>query len=408
MKKRKTLTLFASVLVAGGILAGCSSATEELSTDDATKKEETAPKEDEKTADKVEETVAVEDSITGKQISTYKEMMTEVGKAKEGKPVDWEAVAENYETNLQSAVTEISGEYDQAIQAAIEAGKTGELEPNIARQLVDKTTQSYFYQKQKRLHKDVVAALESGDNEGAELAFSEIKYVANEVLIPTAVKRDGYYELEGEASIEQNIKAGLSAQEEALKTGNIDDFKVYVQLTDKSVYKSYYLAANSYAKKIEAAVNEGTEDELELQIQQVEAWGFYQAIKGSLSSGDEEAAQDLDEIFSLSTTPVAEINAAEVSSLFTKAFVGKIKGYHEKAPGALDEGDVTAARVNVLEGNMFLKAIELELIDRLGEEKAKEAFTHAQQWYNAIEGNNKEEAATHSEFVVSALDEITN
>ncbi|MFP3489835.1 hypothetical protein R0K20_19755, partial [Staphylococcus sp. SIMBA_130] len=88
----------------------------------------------------------------------------------------------------------------------------------------------------------------------------------------------------------------------------------------------YYLAANSYAEKIEEAVNSGETEEL--QIMQTEALGFYQAIKGSLSGGDEEAAQKLSELFDISNDPEA-IKADEVSNLFEKAFAGKIKGYHE-------------------------------------------------------------------------------
>lgn len=408
MKTKKKLTIFASLVVAGGLLAGCSSTEETDASKEETPSTEIANEETE--APKAENTTeqaeqSLEESVVAKQVTAYQNMMTELGKMKEDQPVDWELVQSEYKNNLQTAITEVSGEFDQAITAAIEAGKAEQLEPNVARQLIDKTTQSYFYQKQKSLHKDVAAALEAEKQAEAEFAFAQLKLLAEKILIPTAEKRDNYYELSGEASIVENINSGLAAQEAAVKEGNADDYSVYAQVTDKSTYRSYYLAAQSYGEKIEKAVADGAEL-TELQIMQAEGWGFYQAIKGSLSGGDEEAATKLDEIFSIDQTEPANIKSDEVSSLFTKAFVGKIKGYHEKAPKAIEEGDLTKARTQALEGNVFLKDIEIELKKKLGDDKAKETLDHAQQWFDAISAENLEEAATHSEAVVAVLDEL--
>jgi hypothetical protein len=402
MNKRKALSLFATALLAGGVLAGCGS--EEKTTSDSTKT-------DTEVVEGVEETpeetavVTVEESTTGLQIAAYKVMMDEAGKAKEGASVDWDLVSKTYLDSLQTAVSEVDSAFDQSIVAAIEAAKNNEIDPLIAKQLVDKTTQSYFYQKQKQLHKDVIAALEANDQAKAEATFAEIKFLASDILIPTAVKRDGYYELTNESSLEQSINTGLATQEEALKAGNKDDYAIYTQITDKSVFRSYYLAANSYAEKIVAAVKEG-KTELELQNMQAEAWGFFQAIKGSLAGGDEAAALKIDEIFSLNTTPAETVNAEEVTDLFTKAFIGKILGYHEKTVVALEEGNKVDAQIKSLEGNMFLKAIELDLKAKLGEEKAAETLNHAEEWFNAVSSENKDEASTHSQAVVTVLTDI--
>ncbi|EIJ79194.1 hypothetical protein PB1_16594 [Bacillus methanolicus PB1] len=399
MKKKDLKRIFASFIIASTVLTACNAGG-----DTAEKSEEKVQEKAGETAEETKE-IKIEDTDTAKQVTTFSEMKKELEKAEEGKEVNWDGVLEKYKSGLQAAVSEINGEYDQAIQTAIEAGKSGELDPAIAGELVDKTTQSYFYQKQKALQKEAAAAFNEGKQEEAKLAFEQVKHLANEIFIPTAEKRDNYYQLTGESSIVENINAGLSAQEEALTANKAEDFNVFVQLTDKSIYKNFYLAANSYAEKIEAAVKEG-KDEADLKIMQAEAWGFLQAIKESLSGGDEAAATKLNEIFSLDKTDPKTIKAADVNALFTKAIVGKIKGYYEKAPKALEENNVVEAKTEALEGNMFVKALEIQLKKKLGDEKANETFTHAEDWYNSIAENKKDDAKTHSDTVLQALEQL--
>ncbi|MFC7371310.1 hypothetical protein ACFQPF_06460 [Fictibacillus iocasae] len=396
-KKAAVLSAF---LLAAGIISGCG-------------KEEKAEKQEEKkTEQSAEETksevVSVEKSETAAQITAYEEMKAEMEKAKEGKEVDWEKVSGLYSSKLQEQVTEVdeSGEMDQAITAAIDGAKNKELDNNVARQLVDKVTQSYFYQKQKRLHKDAATALEGKKEEEAKLAFGELKLLAEKVFIPTAVKRDEYYKLQGEASIVEGINNGLEAQEKALNDKNVDDFKVYVQLTDKSIYRSYYLASSSYAAKIAEAVKAG-EAKDEILQKQAEAWGFFQAIKGSLSGGDEAAAAEINKTFTLNETKPEAIDPEKVNDLFTKAFAGKINSYLGKAPKALEEGEATEARVGALEGIVFLKAIEMELQKKLGEEQAKLLLDDSQKWFEAISSENKEEAAKLGEKLTAEVSKLS-
>jgi hypothetical protein len=395
---KKSLLLFASITLAGSVLAACGKTeVAEKPAEEVAAEESTTSQEQEKPEESKE--VVLEETATAKQVADYKAMMDELNKMKDEKEVDWSLVESTYQKELKTA----AGELDNFIASGINAGKNGELDQNVARQLIDKGTQSYFYQQQKQLHGDVATALEAGDQAKAEATFGELKHLINEVVIPTATKRDGYYELTGENSIVENIQNGLALQGEALASGNVDDFSVYKQITDKSVYRSYYLAANSYAKKVAEAVSEGKTDETELKIMQAEGLGFYQAIKGSLSGGDEEAANKLQDLFDFSKTDAASLNADEVSSLFTKAFIGKITGYHEKVVASLEEGDITKARIQAMEGNVFLKDIQLALNEKLGEEKTSELLVHAEKWYEAITAENKEEAATHSGEIVPVL-----
>lgn len=389
------------------VLAGCASGEEESKDkEDKNKQEETTTgdksKEDTK---KDQEQFDVESSEVAMQVKAYKDMKSELSKMKEDKEVDWDMVSSTYKEELQSMVTEVSGEYDQAITAAIEAGKSGDLEMNAARQIIDKTTQSYFYKVQKGMHGEIATLLEEEKKEEATQKFEQLKYLANEVFIPTATKRDEYYELTGDSSMEQNINAGLSAQEEALKEGNVDNFSVFKQLTDKSIYRSYYLAAQSYAEKIAKAVEEDAKKE-ELTIMQAEAWGFYQAIKGSLSSGDEQAAEKLNTLFSLDKTEPNTIKVEEVKDLFVQSFVGKILGYHEESIKELKEGNVTTARIEALEANVFTKAIELQMIDQLGQEETTSTLEKADKWFKAISNENVEEAEKLGQELVKTINQL--
>lgn len=391
----KKLLLFASITLAGSILVACGS-------DEAAskpKKEEPVTEETKSQEKAQSEAFVLEETAAAKQVADYKAMMDELNKMKENQEVDWNLVESTYQKELKA----VTGDLDTFIASGINAGKSGELEQNVARQLIDKGTQSYFYAKQKELHGEAATALEAKDQAKAEGAFAELKHIINEVIIPTAEKRDGYYQLTGEDSLVENIQNGLALQEEALASGNTVDFSVYKQITDKSIYRSYYLASNSYAEKIAAAVAEGKTDETELMIMQTEALGFYQAIKGSLSGGNEEAANKLQVLFDFSQTKAATINPEEVSNLFAQAFIGKIAGYHEKAGKTLEAGDVTNARVQAMEGNVFMKDIELVLNKKLGEEKTAELLDHGQKWYEAITAKNAEEAATHSQAIVPVL-----
>lgn len=401
MKKRDLKIIFASFLMASAVLAGCNSGGESAQKPEEKQQAET----EEKAEDQKEEPkeVKVEDTDAGKQTVVFSEMKSELEKAKENQEVNWDTVQQKYEAGLQKDVAETSPEFDQAIQAAIAAGKGGELEPILAVQLIDKTTQSYFYQNQKALQKEAATALSEGKKDEANLAFIQIKHLAETVFIPTAEKRDTYYELSGDSSLVENINSGLTAQEEALNADNAEDFQVYLQVTDKSIYRSYYLAAKSYGEKIEAGAKEG-KDAKELSIMQAEAWGFFQAIKGSLGGGDEAAAAELDKAFTLNETDPATIKASETNALFAKAIAGKIKGYYEKAPQLLAENNAVEAKVGAMEGNMFLKMLQGQLTEKLGEEKANMVFADAEAWFNGIADNKPEEAKAKGESVITAVD----
>lgn len=397
-KKKHLITIFASFLMASTVLAACGG-------DQTTDKPEQT-KQAETEGDKKE---TKEEVVTGtdvaKQVAAYTDMMSELAVAKDGQEVDWDTVQQKYEAGLQKGIADFNPEFDQAIQAALSAGKNGEMEPIIAVQLADKTTQSYFYQIQKVLQQEAADALRNEKQNEVNFAFEQIKYLAEKIFIPTAEKRDSYYELSGDSSLVENINSGLSAQEEAIAAGNVEDFQVFLQVTDKSIFRSYYLAVKSYAEKMEAGAKEGKEKQ-ELSIMQAEAWGFYQAIKGSLGGGDEAAAAQLEKLLTLNTTDPATIKAAETNALFAKTISGKIKGYYEKAPKLLAEKNIAEAKGSAMEGNMFLKMLQGQMTEKLGEEKTQAAFAEAEAWYNAIADNKPEDAKVSGSAVISTVDSL--
>lgn len=394
MKKRDLTKIFAAFLLTGSVLAGCGSTSEEpKETDQSSEEKQEEPKEEK------EEMALNAES----QVKAYTDMKAELEKMKEDKEVNWETVNDIYTSELQASVNEVNGEFSQGIEAAISGGQSGELEKNVARQIIDKLTQSYFYQVQKGLQGQAAEDIEADKADDAKAKFAEVKYLAENVFIPTAEKRDSLYELSGESSMVENINNGLSLQEEALADSNAEDFAVYKQVTDKSIYQSYYLASNSYAEKISKAVEEGNTEEL--AIMQAEGYGFLQAIKGSLAGGDEAAANELDSIFSLENDP-STIDADKVNSLYTKAIKGKATGYHEEAAEAVESGDVAKAKVEAMEGNMFVKMLEVNVKNQLGEEKSQELFDLSQKWFEAISSEKADEAKQHSEAILNILNQL--
>ncbi|MGR3765280.1 hypothetical protein [Rossellomorea sp. NS-SX7] len=394
MRKSELAKIFGAFLLTGSVLAGCSSASDEP-------KEEKSAEESKENSNEDQKEEAALTSET--QVKAYSDMKAELEKMKEDQEVDWDKVNEIYTSDLQSHVNEVDGEFSQAIEAAISGGQSGDLDKNVARQIIDKVTQSYFYQMQKGLQGQAAEDLKADKGEDAAKKMDEVKYLAENVFIPTAEKRDSYYELSGESSMVENIKNGLSLQEEAIANSNAEDFSVYKQVTDKSIYQSYYMASNSYGEKISKAVEEGNTEEL--AIMQAEGYGFLQAIKGSLSGGDEAAAAELNDIFSLENDP-ATIDAEKVNSLYTKAITGKVKGYHEKVTESLDKGEVASAKEQAMEGNMFSKMLEVNIKNKLGEEKSKELFDHSQKWFEAVSSEKGDEAKQHSEAILDILNQL--
>ncbi|RDB32852.1 hypothetical protein [Exiguobacterium sp. RIT594] len=372
MKKRLKV---ASLFMTAGLLAACGNSEE---TTTAPKKEKTEQTSETKTNAGIAATT-LKDELT-----IFSSIKAELDKAKEGQAIDWKMVQTSYDSKLKGGVTTAAPEIDEVISSALAGVESKDLDENVARQLVDKGIQSYFYKLQKSTQATAEEAVKAGKTDEATAALNDIQDMSETVFIPTAEKRDASYGFKNEDSIAQAINSGLTAQEEAITAKNIADFNVAKQLTDKSIYRSFYLAALGYAQKIEDGVKAGT-DEKELQMEQAEGYGFLLAIEESLAGGDEEAVATLKERYDFSKTKPADVKFKEIESLFAKALTEKIDGYHEETQEALEKKDIDTARVEAMEANMFVIAMKPTLENRLGKETAQTVLADASAWYALVE-----------------------
>lgn len=394
MKKRlKVASLFITV----GLLAACGNSSNEDTTT-APKKEKTEQTSETNTNAGIAATT-LKDELT-----IFSSIKAELDKAKEGQTIDWKMVTTSYESKLKGGVTTAAPEIDEVISSALAGVESKDLDENVARQLVDKGIQSYFYKLQKSTQATAEEAVVAGKTDEATAALSDIKEMSKTVFIPTAEKRDASYGFKNEDSIAQAINSGLTAQEEAITAKKAADFNVAKQLTDKSIYRSFYLAALGYAQKIEDGAKAGT-DEKELQMEQAEGYGFLLAIEESLAGGDEAAVAKLKELYDFSKTKPADVQFKEVESLFAKALTEKIDGYHEEAQEALEKKEVDTARVEAMEANMFVIAMKPTLENRLGKEKAQAILTDANAWYTLVEKGDVKAEQT-GDRIVDALEPL--
>ena len=393
MKKRLKV---ASLFITAGLLAACGNSNEETTT--APKKEKT-----EQTAE-TNTNAGIAATTLKDELTIFSSIKAELDKAKEGQTIDWKMVTTSYDSKLKGGVTTAAPEIDEVISSALAGVESKDLDENVARQLVDKGIQSYFYKLQKSTQATAEEAVVAGKTDEATAALSDIKEMSKTVFIPTAEKRDASYGFKNEDSIAQAINSGLTAQEEAITAKKAADFNVAKQLTDKSIYRSFYLAALGYAQKIEDGVKAGT-DEKELQMEQAEGYGFLLAIEESLAGGDEAAVAKLKELYDFSKTKPADVQFKEVESLFAKALTEKIDGYHEEAQEALEKKEVDTARVEAMEANMFVIAMKPTLENRLGKEKAQTILTDANAWYTLVEKGDVKAEQT-GDRIVDALEPL--
>jgi len=393
MKKRLKV---ASLFITAGLLAACGNSNEETTT--APKKEKT-----EQTAE-TNTNAGIAATTLKDELTIFSSIKAELDKAKEGQTIDWKMVTTSYDSKLKGGVTTAAPEIEEVISSALDGVESKDLDENVARQLVDKGIQSYFYKLQKSTQATAEEAVVAGKTDEATAALNDIKEMSKIVFIPTAEKRDASYGFKNEDSIAQAINSGLTAQEEAIAAKKAADFNVAKQLTDKSIYRSFYLAALGYAQKIEDGVKAGT-DEKELQMEQAEGYGFLLAIEESLAGGDEAAVAKLKELYDFSKTKPADVQFKEVESLFAKALTEKIDAYHEEAQEALEKKEVDTARVEAMEANMFVIAMKPTLENRLGKEKAQTILTDANAWYTLVEKGDVKAEQT-GDRIVDALEPL--
>jgi hypothetical protein len=372
MKKRNLKVIFASFIMASGVLTAC--ATQESADKPKEEKQEeaaTAKESEEKAAEKVD------------FAAVYKEAITELDKAKEGKKVDFGMVTDLYTKNLQSLVQQRDAEFeakdDQNITAALQAGQDGSMDPVVSRQLFDKLMQKVFYTTVK--HDFTEVEEKWGNKEDVKAEVEEAKGFYS-IIKSTVEKRDAAYG----TNMVSVIDGGFAEIEKAVESDDQLGFLLGKQVVDKTLMKTFYLATgavpNGYATKAAAAAKENPE---EAKIEQAEGWAFYQSIFTYLNKHAAEEAAFIEKQFNLETD-VATLDPAAVNKAFVRGFSQIALDEYGESIEAWGE-DKSA--VTALEGALFIDVIGEDIKGIIGEEAYKTLTVQTGDYLAAAKAKDK-------------------
>jgi ABC-type glycerol-3-phosphate transport system substrate-binding protein len=158
------------------------------------KAEETASKPKVENKEKVSEKKEAEEKEKVEYADVFKEAITELEKAKEGKDVDFDKVTDLYNSNLKELVQKRDAEFedtiDEKITAALSAGKDDSMDKVIVKQIFDKLMQKVFYTSIKHDFTEVTEKWGKTEEVNAELEEAKGYYA---ILKSTVEKRDAAY-----------------------------------------------------------------------------------------------------------------------------------------------------------------------------------------------------------------------
>jgi len=372
MKKRHLKGIFASFIMTSAVLTACG-AQETAEKPKEEKQEEVAPAKE--SAEKATEEVDF--------TSVYKEALTELDKAKEGKEVDFEMVTKLYTTDLQSLVQERDAEFeaqiDQHITAALQAGQDKSMDPIVVRQLFDKLMQKVFYTTMKHEFTEIDENWDNKDEVNAEVEEAKEFYA---ILKSTVEKRD----TANSTNMVSVIDGGFAEIEKAVESDDLLGFQLGKQVVDKTLMKTFYLATgavpNGYATKAAAAAKENPE---EAKIEQAEGWAFYQSIFTYLDKHSAEEAAFIEKQFNLETD-VATLDPAAVNKAFVRGF-SKIA--LDEYAESLEAWGEDKSPITALEGALFIDVIGNDIKGIIGEEAYVKLTEQSQAYLEAAKAKDK-------------------
>ncbi|WP_257141237.1 hypothetical protein [Bacillus sp. AFS015802] len=377
MRKRDLTKIFAAFLLTGSVLAGCG-------TDEKSSEEKAPASADSKQVEKKDE--AEQENVD--YSASFEEAKAELSKAKEDKEVDFDKVTSIYQDDLQELVQKRDQEFedtvDEHISTALEAGKEGSLDQVVVAQLFDKLMQKVFYTTMK--HEFTEVAENWGNKEEVSEEIEEAKEFYG-ILESTVQKRDQAYD----TNMVDAINGGFDEMEKAVEEDDELGFQLGKQVVDKTLMKTFYLAAgalpNGYAMK---ASEEAKEDAEAAKAEQAEGWAFYQSLASYLSGNAPEEAEFINNQFDLQTD-VTTIDPEAVNHAFVRGF-SKI-ALHEYEESAEYWGEDKSA-ITALEGALFIDLISSDIKRLMGEEVYQSLSTDAQSYLEAVKSQDKEKAET--------------
>ncbi|MCA0987169.1 hypothetical protein [Guptibacillus algicola] len=376
LKSKLTYLLLVFVL----ILSACGQ-NEEGASEENSKEEETTQQDsnDGSSAEKEGENTAEEDADF---VTAYKEGKDELAKASEGEEVDYQSVIDLYTNDLQPLVAKRDESIDQQITTALEAGKNGEMDGAVVKQIFDKLTQKVFYLTVKHEFNEINENWGNTEEVNAEIEEAKEYYA---VLKETVEKRDAAYE----TTMVDQIDAGFSEIEKAVENDDQLGFQLGKQLVDKTLMKTFYLAAgampNGYATK---AAEAAKEDVKEAKVQQAEGWAFYQSISSYLNEYAKEDASIIEENFNLEND-VKNLDPEAVNHAFVRGFAKVALHEYEESEENWGEDKST---ITALEGALFIDLIASDIKSMEGEEAYTTLNELAQSYLEAVKADEKEQA----------------
>lgn len=375
IKSKLTYLLLVFVL----ILSACGQ-NEEGTSEENTKEETTQEDANSGSSDeKKDENTAEEDANF---VTAYEEGKAELAKASEGEEVDYQSVIDLYKNDLQPLVAKRDEAIDQKITAALEAGKNGEMDGAVVKQVFDKLTQKVFYLTIKHEFVEIDENWGNTEEVNAELEEAKEYY---EVLKGTVEKRDAAYE----TTMVDQIDAGFNEIEKAVENDDQLSFQLGKQIVDKTLMKTFYLAAgampNGYATK---AAEAAKEDVKEAKIQQAEGWAFYQSIESYITKYAEEDAKIIEENLNLEND-VKNLDPEAVNNAFVSGLAKVALHEYEESEEYWGEDKSV---ITALEGALFIDMIASDIKRMESEEAYKTLNEQAQTYLEAVKAGEKEQA----------------
>ncbi|MFZ3579050.1 hypothetical protein [Virgibacillus sp. DJP39] len=381
------------MVILGLVLSACGQNDENAQAQGDDKQEAKQP-EDQKNQEETEKSKDSDSSESkASDVSAYKAGVKELAKAKEGKEVDFQAVIDLYKSDLQPLVQKQDSAVDQQIVAALEAGKAGELDGYIVKQIFDKLTQKVFYLTIKHEFKEVEEYW--GDSAEVNKEIEEAKEFYA-VLKGTVSKRDNAYS----TNMVDQIEAGFNEIEKAVENDDLLGFQLGKQVVDKTLMKTFYLASGAlphgYATK---AAKEAKEDVAHAKVEQAEGWAFYQSLTGYLTRHAKEEAALIESQFNLEKD-VTKLDPTVVNNAFVRGFSKIALHEYEESEEywGKDKSVITA-----LEGALFIDMIDTDITRILGKEAFTELTEQAQSYLDAAKAGEKEKAMKVLEKIEGTL-----
>lgn len=339
---------------------------------------------------------APKQSDASADVKAFKDILEELAKGTaEGGKVDYDKVEKLYNEQFKKLAAARDPEVTEGqIAGAIKAGKDGTLKPDLVKQLVDKLGQKILFLSVRNEFKELETNFDDKAKAKADLEDAKVYY---SVLKTTVDKRDTAYQTQM-ASV---IDGALQDIGKAIDSGKKLDFLLAKQVADKTIMKTFYLAAGGskgYGFKIESAVKEGKDP----KVEQAEGWAFYQSLYTYLVKPAKEDAEWLQNQFDLKTS-TKDIKGDQIKKAFVRGFAAVAKSeYKESVENwGKDKGVITA-----LEGALFIQVIDEDVKQILGEADAKTLNEKAGQLVEAAKANDKTKADVLYKEVDNYLDKL--